>query len=220
MFPLQQLVCKTAALFFVMLLVSGCSSAYYSAMEKVGIHKRDILVDRVEGARDAQTEAQEQFKSALEQFASVVDLKETDLKKAYKKLNEEYISCEESSKEVSERIGKVEMVSEDLFEEWEEELELYDNKSLQEKSKEQLNQTKDRYRDMLISMRAAEKTMKPVLHTFHDNVLFLKHNLNAQAIGSLRAEFSGLKDNIDILITKMNASIAESNAFIAQMENK
>lgn len=220
MFPLQSSACKTAALLFIMLLVSGCSSAYYSAMEKVGIHKRDILVDRVEGARDAQTEAQEQFKSALEQFASVVDLQETDLKKAYQKLHDEYIDCEKSSKEVSERIDKVEMVSEDLFSEWEEELELYENKSLQTESKKQLSETKFRYRDMLVSMRAAERSMKPVLRTFHDNVLFLKHNLNAQAIGSLRAEFSGLKDNIDILIKKMNASVAESNAFIAQMENK
>ena len=52
-------------------------------MEKVGVHKRDILVDRVKGARDSQAEARQQFKSALEQFGSVVKLKNTDLKKAY-----------------------------------------------------------------------------------------------------------------------------------------
>jgi nitrogen fixation-related uncharacterized protein len=38
---------------FLGLFFGGCSKAYYGAMEKVGIHKRDILVDRVEGARDA-----------------------------------------------------------------------------------------------------------------------------------------------------------------------
>ena len=40
-------------------IVGGCSSTYYGAMEKVGIHKRDILVDRVEDARDSQEDAQE-----------------------------------------------------------------------------------------------------------------------------------------------------------------
>ena len=52
----------------IVLLLGGCSSAYYGAMEKVGVHKRDIMVDRVEDARDSQAAAQEQFKSALEQF--------------------------------------------------------------------------------------------------------------------------------------------------------
>jgi hypothetical protein len=211
-------------LFFIILLLSGCaggcSNTYYSAMEKVGIHKRDILVDRVEGARDAQTEAQDQFKSALDQFASVVEMKETDLKKAYEKLNDEYLDCEKASKSVSDRIDKVENVSQALFEEWQEELDQYENKTLQASSRQQLRETKSRCRDMLASMRDAEKSMAPVLRTFHDNVLFLKHNLNAQAIGSLRTEFSGLKDNIQTLISRMNASIAESNAFIAQMENK
>ena len=38
----------------VFLLLSGCQSAYYGAMEKVGKHKRDIMVDRVSEAKDSQ----------------------------------------------------------------------------------------------------------------------------------------------------------------------
>ncbi len=200
------------------LLLTSCSTAYYSAMEKVGVHKRDILIDRVEEARDAQEEAQEEFKSALDQFASVVAQEETDLKLAYDKLNGEFLDCEEASEEVSERIDKVEQVSEDLFEEWEEELELYENESYRATSKRQLQRTKSRYRDMLATMRAAERSMAPVLETFEDNVLFLKHNLNAQAIGSLQAEFSGLEKDIKTLIRRMNEAIQESNAFIEQMK--
>lgn len=205
-------------LFTTTLLLTSCSTAYYSAMEKVGVHKRDIMVDRVEEARDAQEEAQEEFKSALDQFASVVALKETDLKVAYDKLNGEYLDCEQASDEVSDRIDKVEKVSEDLFEEWEDELDLYENQTYRATSKRQLRETKSRYRDMLRTMRAAERSMAPVLETFEDNVLFLKHNLNAQAIGSLQAEFSGLEKDINILIRRMNEAIQESNAFIEQME--
>ena len=60
--------------------LGGCSGVYYDAMEKVGIHKRDILINRVEDARDAQSEAQEQFKSALEQFGAVVHIEKSNLK--------------------------------------------------------------------------------------------------------------------------------------------
>ncbi len=199
------------------LLITGCSNTYYSAMEKVGVHKRDILVDRVEGARDSQAEAQEQFKSALEQFGSVIELKNTDLKQAYDKLEKEYTECEESARKVSDRIDKVENVSEALFDEWEAELELYENRELRQSSAKQLQKTKSRYKKMLSSMHAAEKSMDPVLKTFRDNVLFLKHNLNAQAIGSLQSEFSSLESDIDSLLRKMNTAIEQSNTFIAQM---
>ena len=67
---------------------------------------------------------------------------------------------------------------------------------------------------MLTSMHQAEASMEPVLKIFKDNVLFLKHNLNAQAIGALQGEFANLKGEIDVLIRKMNAAIESSNKFI------
>lgn len=200
------------------LLLGACSSTYYNAMEKIGVHKRDILVDRVEKARDSQTDAQEQFKSALDQFASVVNLEQTDLKVAYETVNSAYEESDAAANEVSERIEKVESVAEALFEEWEEELELYQNQELRRSSRQQLNQTKSRYRSMLAVMHKAEKSMAPVLETFRDNVLFLKHNLNAQAIGSLRYEFGALEKRINQLIQEMNTAIASSNQFISELK--
>ncbi|MCG7897900.1 MAG: DUF2959 domain-containing protein [Candidatus Thiodiazotropha weberae] len=203
----------------LLILLTGCSSVYYDTMESVGYHKRDILVDRVEAAKDAQTDAQEQFKSALDQFASVIRLEESDLKRAYDDLNHEFESSESAAQEVTDRIDKVESVAEDLFEEWQEELELYENQKLKAASKQQLSKTKSRYRSMLKSMRQAEKTMQPVLNNFRDNVLYLKHNLNAQAIGSLRGEFGNLKADITNLINRMNQSIKRSDEFIRDMQS-
>lgn len=202
----------------LVVMISGCSSTYYNAMEKVGIHKRDIMVSRVENARDSQEEAQEQFKSALEQFDSVVSLKETNLKKAYDKLNSEYEDSKAAAEDVSMRIEKVEEVSEALFEEWEEELELYENKELKRSSAAQLRKTKSRYRELLVNLHRAEDSMAPVLKIFRDNVLFLKHNLNAQAIGSLQGEFAQLQGEIKVLVQRMNVAIESSNSFIAEIK--
>ncbi len=203
--------------FCFFLLLSGCARTYYGAMEKVGIHKRDILVSRVEKARDSQTDAQEEFKSALEMFDTVVNLENTDLKMAYDKLNKEYKDIEAAADTASTRIDKVESVAGALFDEWRKELELYQNKDLRKSSQAQLRKTRARYREMLASMRQAEESMDPVLRIFRDNVLFLKHNLNAQAIGSLQNEFSNLKGEISILIAKMNEAIASSNEFIKNL---
>jgi hypothetical protein len=198
--------------------LTGCSGTYYRTLEKLGIHKRDILVDRVEDARDAQSEAQEQFKSALEEFSSVIQVKNTDLKITYEKLNAEYEGSEKAAKNVTDRINRVEAVANALFEEWESELELYKNSKLRTLSVEQLKKTKSQYHKMLTSMRRAEKSMTPVLLSFRDNVLFLKHNLNAQAIGSLRTEFASLKGEINSLIKNMNDAIETSNRFISDLK--
>lgn len=202
----------------LMVMTSGCSKAYYGAMEKVGVHKRDILVDRVESARDAQSEAQHQFKSALDQFGAVINIENSDLKQAYEKLKAEYEDSRDAAEKVSARIEKVEDVATALFKEWSDELKLYKSAELRRSSQRKLKQTRTRYSRMLASMHRAEKSMEPVLRSFQDNVLFLKHNLNAQAIGSLRTEFSTLKGEIDGLIKSMNEAIQSSNQFIAEIK--
>jgi hypothetical protein len=63
----------------VTLLASSCTAAYYSALQTVGIEKRDILADRVEKARDSQTAAKEQFTTALDRYRSVVNVEGGDL---------------------------------------------------------------------------------------------------------------------------------------------
>jgi len=199
--------------------LGGCASAYYDTMEKVGVHKRDILVDRVELAQEAQAEAQDQFKSALDQFAAVVQLQETDLKKAYERLHDGYEESASSAAEVSERIEKVESVAQALFDEWREELNLYKNQSLKAASAGKLRETESRYDEMLKSMKRVESSMQPVLTALRDNVLFLKHNLNAQAIGALKGEFGSLKADIGRLIERMNSSIAHSNQFIQELKS-
>ena len=202
-----------------LLTLAACSTVYYDTMEKVGYHKRDILVDRVEAARDAQKDAQQQFQSALDEFTSVIHLEESDLERAYENLNDEYEACESAASAVSGRIEKVQSVADALFKEWQDELDLYQNRELKAASAKQLAQTRQRYQELLKSMQQAERSMQPVLNTLRDNVLYLKHNLNAQAIGSLRGEFANLKADIARLIQRMNRSIEHSNDFIRNMQS-
>ena len=200
------------------ILLGGCATTYYDAMERAGIHKRDILIDRIKDTRDSQVDAQKEFRSALEQFASVIRLEDTDLKRMYEKLNTEYEECRKAAKTVSSRIDRVESVADALFHEWKEELRQYTRSDLRETSRQRMEETRTRYREMLAGMHRAEKSMEPVLAIFSDNVLFLKHNLNAQAIASLKIEFSILRGQIDGLVKRMNESIVVSERFIAEMK--
>jgi len=203
----------------VLALSGGCSSAYYKTMESIGIEKRDILVDRVEEARDAQDSASEQFASALEQFRATVNFDGGDLEEIYDRLNSEYEDSSAEATDVSERIDAVEGVAEDLFEEWEQELEQYSRADMRRNSAALLKDTRSRYGKLMASMRRAESSMEPVLEAFQDQVLFLKHNLNARAIGALRNELDSIERDTARLIAQMQKAIAEANDFIDSMES-
>jgi len=199
------------------LLLPACQSAYYGTMEAFGIHKRDILVDRVEEARDDQTDAKEQFQSALDQFMAVVDVDGGDLEAKYNKLNRELERSEAAADAVRERIDSVESVGEALFKEWEAELEQYTNAELRASSERQMRETRRQFDQLLGAMNKAEAKMEPVLAAFRDHVLFLKHNLNARAIASLEGEVTTLESDVAQLVAEMQASIDEADAFISTM---
>ncbi|MGB5290594.1 MAG: DUF2959 domain-containing protein [Lysobacterales bacterium] len=215
---LQKPIHMTASV-LILILLGACSSAYYKTMESIGIEKRDILVDRVEEARDAQDSASEQFASALEQFRATVNFDGGDLEEIYDRLNSEYEDSVSEAGDVSARINAVESVAEDLFNEWEDELEQYSRADMRRSSAALLKDTRSRYGKLMASMRRAERSMDPVLEAFQDQVLFLKHNLNARAIGALRNELDSIERDTANLIKQMQKAIAEANAFIDSMEN-
>ncbi len=198
----------------LLLMLAGCQSAYYAAWEKLGVEKRDILVDRVEDARESQEDAQEQFASALEQFSALINFDGGELQDVYEQLNDEYESSSAAADAVTARIDSVESVAEALFDEWNAELDSYTNANLRRDSERQLKQTQRRYAQLVRSMRNAEQTMQPVLASLKDNVLYLKHNLNASAIGALQGELTTIRNDVNRLIKEMNAAIAQSDEFI------
>jgi Skp family chaperone for outer membrane proteins len=199
------------------LIFGGCQSMYYGAMEKMGIEKRDILVDRVDNAREAQQEAKDQFESALEKFIAVTDYSGGDLEKQYKTLKSEYEDSVSRADAVRDKISSVEDVAGALFKEWEGELKQYSSADLRRSSERQLKATQKSYSTLITAMKAAEKKIAPVLAAFNDRVLYLKHNLNANAIASLKTQRKSVETDIQGLIRDMNTSIAEADKFIKSM---
>ena len=195
-------------------LLASCTTAYYRALETVGVEKSDILVDRVEEARDSQTEAKEQFTSALDRYRSVVRVEGGDLEEMYDRLAVELERSESRAQSVQERVASVASVAEDLFDEWEDETAQYSDPNLRRQSQRLLSDTRADYRRLIAAMQRAENAMDPVLTLFRDQVLFLRHNLNARAIGSLETELDDIERATASLIAEMERSIAEASRFI------
>ena len=100
---------------------TGCRSVYYSAYEKVGVYKRDLLKKRVSEARNDQQAAQQQFKDALTRLKEITSFDGGEAERAYRQLKSEYDACASRAETVRSRIRAVESVASDLFVEWDNE---------------------------------------------------------------------------------------------------
>ena len=200
------------------LLFPGCHSAYYSAWEKFGVYKRDLLKKRVVAARDEQKAAGEEFKDALTKLKEAYGFEGGNLEKTYNTLSHQYDRSVSRSEAVHKRIKDVETVAEDLFAEWEKEIKEISSDKLREDSRDKLRETRRRYEELHSALKRAEKSMEPVLTRFHDQVLYLKHNLNAAAIASLKGETTDIQAEISRLLEEMNTAIAQADKFISTLQ--
>jgi hypothetical protein len=190
---------------------------YFRAIESTGTHKRDILITRVESARDGLEDAKAQFENALEKFSALAEFDGGPLEDTYRQLKIEFDYSKSKALAVKDRIDAVQEVAEALFNEWEEELDQYSNRGLRSASRMKLKQTQQMCGQLLSAMRRAESKIDPVLSVFQDHVLFLKHNLNAQAIASLEGELATMSVGVAGLISAMERSIERANSFMQTM---
>jgi hypothetical protein len=199
-------------------LLTGCRSTYYAAWEKLGVEKRDLLKKRVVAARDEQKEAGEEFKDAMTRLKEITGFDGGQLEKAYNKLKTDFDDCTAKAGAVSKRIRDMETVAEDLFVEWEKEINEYSSAPLKSSSRQQLQATRSRYEGVRVALKSAERSMAPVLTQFKDYVLYLKHNLNAAAVASLKGEATNIQGEITRLIEQMNQSIAKADEFVKTLQ--
>lgn len=200
-----------------LLLSVGCSKVYYNTMEKFGVHKREIMIDRIRETKESQQEGEKQFVDSIEAIKSLTNFEGGDLEKTYDKFKKEYEKSKNAADEITHHIDQVEEVSEDLFREWKKELKKYSRKDLRDRSEDQLESTKEKYKDLMEAMREAERKTQPILSVMQDQVLFLKHNLNARAINSIKADLRNIDSEVDSLIRSMKKSIREAGEFIEEM---
>ena len=202
------------AISLFILIFSSCQTTYYTVWEKLGKEKRHLLKDQVEKARSEQEKASEEFTDALTQVKEIYGFEGGDLEDFYDKLHSDYKSCEKRAEAVSERIDKVDQVASDLFVEWEKEIDEMANEKFKSNSRQSLRTAKKRYARLNDAMTKAESKMQPVLTQLRDYVLYLKHNLNAQAVGALKKEVGEIEIEVKSLIEDISKSIKEADSFL------
>lgn len=211
-------ICTAAALMGCMSKIKEVArEAKYSAFEAVGYEKRDIFKRQVATVKEEQQVSQEEFSDALTQLKNVYKVDGGKLEGAYSKLKDSYDSAEKSSKEVTESIVKLNTIAGDLFKEWEKEISEMSTADLKQKSRNQLQLTQKKFNDYSSHLARSEQKMHPVLRKFKDQVVYLKHNLNASALTGLKAEANRIEGDITKLLSEMSSSMKQADELISTL---
>ncbi len=189
----------------------------YSAYEFFGIEKRDLFKKEVKNVKNDQESTGESFKNALDKLKAIYAFDGGNLEKQYRSLESSYQLVESRVNEVHKSVKQVETVAGDLFTEWRSEIAQIKSADLRSKSSSNLLETQRKYNEFHSVLKKSEAKMNPVLVKLKDQVLFLKHNLNAQAITGLKKESGKIQNDIEDLMKEMNASITQAEAFIKSM---
>ena len=202
----------------LMAALTGCRSTYYAMWESVGKEKRHLLKDEVSAAREDQAQASQEFKDALTRVKELTGFQGGELEDAYRRLKADFEDCRHRADVIDDRIRNVEQIAADLFVEWENEIGQITNPNFRSKSRQSLARTRDRYKRLHQSMVKVRNRMDPVLTRINDYVLYLKHNLNAQAVGALGAEMASIQTDVNVLIRDIERSIKEADDFLQVIE--
>jgi hypothetical protein len=187
--------------------------------ESLGKEKRHLLRDEVEQAREDQSDASEEFKDALTRVKALTAFEGGELENVYLQLKDDYEDCNRRAEVIDNRIANVAQIAADLFAEWEAEIGQMTNASFRSRSRQSLARTRERYNRLQRAMMQARSRMDPVLSRLNDYVLYLKHNLNAQAVGALGAEMGRIEADVDILIRDIERSNEAADVFLKTLED-
>jgi len=59
----------------------------------------------------------------------------------------------------------------------------------------------------------------PLVRAFHDLLLFLKHKLNARAIGSVKNTSASIQDDVTAVLASIDGSKKEADSLIASLNS-
>jgi hypothetical protein len=203
--------------FFACTMLGSCQAMYFTTMEKLGVEKREILLDRLEEAHDKLQIAQVRFDGSLSAFREIVGGEEGNLQQNYDRYSDSYDKSEDAAADFYDTVASVQVVAGLMFDEWKRDSgEILDN-NLRRASRENYTKATARYERTLRAFRRVEARMDPVLTTFRDHVLYLKLNLHPQALSTLRDNEKDVVDDLQELGQLIKNALKEGAELIEAM---
>ena len=192
----------------------GCKSTYYEAAETVGYERREMLTDRMQDARDSQVAAKQQLQTALYTLRRVGSVPEEEVADLHHDLETEVDRTDEQIEDLHEDIASVESVAQAMFDDWEDDLAKYESEDLRSRSRQELQETRQSYRELIGSLRETEQKLQSVIPPMKDQVLSIEHAMKAGRAPEKSDDLEEVREKISTLIEDLDDSIDRTQRFI------
>ncbi|MEO8601876.1 MAG: DUF2959 family protein [bacterium] len=197
--------------------LAGCSTVYYAAMEQLGWEPRDVLVSRVETARDALAEAKTRFLDALGAARAVQQATGRDAAAAQKQLRDAYAYANARAQTVRRRLAAVQSAAGELFTEWRDDVATTKDAAARARTQQLHDSAEARYQHLLTSMQSAADAMPPVLDALRDQVALHTATGSAPAANVAADGLAALERAVARSVDDFEQAIAEADVFIKQL---
>ncbi len=195
------------------LFTTSCEPRSYRIWEFLGWEKREILSSEVENVGENQKEIKEDFQSIYERIKTEYDYERDEIDDLYDQLKSDYEKAKNKADRIKASSKKIRQIAKALFAEWEEEAMAISNKNYRKDSLVKLRQAQARFKHLSASLHRSESQLDRVLVQLNDQVLYLKHNLNAKSLALFESEIKLVKNEIDELIKAIEKTIQYSQTF-------
>jgi hypothetical protein len=122
----------------------------YWPLEK---YNRHTLVQPIKYANKKQQQTKHQLHTTMESFQALTGFQGGSLEKSYKRLNSDYESAASQAGKLHDKIQSIDQVSNDLFKEWQGEINAMDNGKLKSQDTVMLRNAKSRQASYMRAMR-------------------------------------------------------------------
>ena len=196
-------------------IVAGVAVAGVArAQPDEGVKQIEALVKASGNTVEAISQTKLQLTKTIDVYNALMADDAKDRKKLYRDLQKEMESTQKRRAEIITRVGAMAADADTLFKSWEVSAAAIESQSLRARSEERLKKTKANYAEIGAAGRKAAELYEPVMKTLADKVRYLGHDLNAEAVASLKPDAEKLNKDVEKLGKAIDDTIATTNANI------
>jgi chromosome segregation ATPase len=140
-----------------------------------------------------------------------------DRKKLYKNLQNEMNNTEKRRAKIDEEAAQMKTEADTLFTQWAESAAAIEKLDLRKRSEERLEATKASYAEIQSVGQKAADLYPPFMKALQDQIAYLGHDLNAEAVASLAPEAAKLNEEAEALTRSLDDTISTANEKIGAL---
>jgi len=194
--------------------------AWSQVVGTAGIKGGERFADTGEDTVKALVETENNLRSTLDAYNTLVSKPTKDAKGDYKKLLKNLDNAKKKIALVKPRLDTMNSEGENYFRLWEGQVATIADADLKARGEERIASTRKEYDGILESLRGAAGTLDPFLKDLTDQINFLGSDLRPEALQSLKGNADKLNNTGKTLLEQTGATVTKSNAFFAPLKEK